>query len=310
MSLATGAVSAPAPEQVISPAWRRAIPVFAAAAFTIVLFALTPVTTRIAGSQLDGETVGLVRAVGAGLFAIPLIAIFRVPAPADVASWSLVLVSALGSFAGFPLLFSLGAQHTSATHVGLIMASMPLMTGTIALIVERRRPRQLWFIGTLITLGGEALLMTDRGGLGTDVSGAGDALVLAACILCACGFVAGGRLAKRISPLGATLWAIAVASAVLLPAAAVQFGRVDWADLSSTTYAAVLHITLGASVLAYISWFWALSRGGIARVAALQFAQPIVVLVLAALLLNEPLRASMAGPTLTILAGIALTMRG
>ncbi len=115
----------------------------------------------------------------------------------------------------------------------------------------------------------------------------------AACVMCACGFAAGGRLAQRIDPLAATLWAIAVASLGFLPAAVLMVGTVDWPALGPVTWVALLHITAGASVLAYVSWFWALSRGGIARVATFQFAQPALVLVFAALILGEPMPAQL-----------------
>ena len=139
---------------------------------------------------------------------------------------------------------------------------------------------------------------------------AGDTIVLAACLMCACGFAAGGRLAQRIDPLAATLWAIAVASLGFLPAAVLMVGTVDWPALAPLTWAALLHITLGASVLAYVSWFWALSRGGIARVAAFQFAQPALVFVFAALILGEHLPPQLLFASIVVVGGIALARRG
>jgi drug/metabolite transporter (DMT)-like permease len=280
----------------------------AAAGLTILLFALTPITTRLAGEQISGVTLGVLRVVGSGLFAFPLLLICRVPIPAETESWTLVLVSAVGSFAGFPLLFSIGVRLTSASHAGIIMATMPLITSVLGLVIEGRRPRVVWFAGTILAFAGEALLVAN--GDATPGTIAGDAIVLVACIMCAGGFAAGGRLAQRIDPLAATLWAIAVASLGFLPAAVLMVGTVDWQALTPLTWLALLHITLGASVLAYMSWFWALSRGGIARVATFQFAQPVLVLVFAALLLGEHMPAQLIVASLVVVGGIALARRG
>jgi drug/metabolite transporter (DMT)-like permease len=279
-----------------------------AAALTILLFALTPVTTRLAGEQISGVMVGVLRVVGSGLFAFPLLILFRVPVPAETESWTLLLISSLGSFAGFPLLFSIGAHMTSATHAGLIMAIMPLITSILGLVMERHRPTPLWFSGTILAFAGEALLLSRGNAQGG--SAVGDLVVLAGCVMCACGFAAGGRLAQRIDPLAATLWAIAVASLGFLPAAVLMVGTVDWASLTPTTWVTLLHITLGASVLAYVSWFWALSRGGISRVAAFQFAQPALVLLFAALILGESLPPQLIIASLVVLGGIAMARRG
>ena len=282
-------------------------PVFAAAALTILLFALTPTTTRLAGAQMPGVMIAVVRVVGAGLFAVPLLLLCRVPIPAETESWTLLLVSAVGSFSGFPLLFSIGVQLTSASHAGIIMVSMPLLTGVLGLAIERRRPRPIWFVGTLIAFAGEGALISYGAQSGTVT---GDAIVLAACLLCACGFAAGGRLSQRIDPLAATLWAIAVASLGFLPAAVLMIGTVDWTALQPVTWLALLHVTAGASVLAYVAWFWALSRGGIARVAAMQFAQPALVLVFAALILGEPMPAQLIFASAVVVSGILLARRG
>ncbi len=279
-----------------------------AAGLTILLFALTPITTRLAGEQISGVTLGVLRVVGSGLFAFPLLLLCRVPIPAETESWTLVLVSAVGSFAGFPLLFSIGVRLTSASHAGIIMATMPLITSVLGLVIEGRRPRAVWFAGTILAFAGEALLVAN--GDATPGTIAGDAIVLVACVMCAGGFAAGGRLAQRIDPLAATLWAIAVASLGFLPAAVLMVGTVDWQALTPLTWLALLHITLGASVLAYMSWFWALSRGGIARVATFQFAQPVLVLVFAALILGEHMPAQLIVASLVVVGGIALARRG
>jgi hypothetical protein len=63
-------------------------------------------------------------------------------------------------------------------------------------------------------------------------------------------------------------------------------------------------------VLANISLVWALSRGGLVRVAPLQFAQPVCALFFASALLNERLTSSLLFVAAAIVFGIVTASRG
>jgi drug/metabolite transporter (DMT)-like permease len=287
--------------------------VFGAACAAVILFALVPATTRIAAAQLSGLSIGLIRTVGAGLFSLPLLLILRSRLPQTPKDWGLLLLYAFGNFAGFPMLFGIGVQHTSGSHAALIMAVMPLFIGLIGMVLERRLPRGIWFAGVAIAVGGEASLV----GMGNASSSAvasfgGDAIVFAACTLSAVGIVAGARLGSRIGPFAATLWGITIASASLAPWAATRLlaARYGYADLSATTWTAVLQITLGAAVIANMSWLWAVSRGGLVRIAPIQFAQPVCALFFATTLLDERLTTSLLLVAVSIVLGTITACRG
>lgn len=287
--------------------------VFAAACFAVVLFALVPASTRIAGLQLDGLSVGLIRAVGAGLLTAPLLIILRMRPPNNIEDLGLLLVYAFGNFAGFPVLFSLGTQRTSGAHVALIMATMPLLIGIIGIILDRRLPRWTWFLGMSLAVAGEAALVGLRNlGTAAGATVVGDAIVFAGCTLSAIGLVAGARLGSRTNPLVGALWAMTIAAAGLVPFAAMHAlaQPYRYLNLTAMTWAAIVQITLGAAVLANISLVWALSRGGLVRVAPIQFAQPVCALFFASALLNERLTPSLLIVGATIVLGIITASRG
>ena len=83
-----------------------------------------------------------------------------------------------------------------------------------------------------------------------------------------------------------------------------------WAEVGPGGWAAIFYLSLGSTVLAYIAWYWALDRGGLVRIATWQFAQPIVTVALAALLLDEPLTPPLLLAGAIILLGIRLARRG
>jgi drug/metabolite transporter (DMT)-like permease len=288
------------------------IAVFGAAALTIALFALTPVTTRLAVSELDSVQVGLLRTVGGGLLALPLLIIQKASIPTTWRDRSLLGAYSLLSFAAFPILFSVGARVTSATHAGLIMAAMPVFIGLTGMVVDRRSPRLSWFIGALVALGGEFGLIGSRDSHSTtDVSLLGDLLVLLACISFSLGVVAGTKLtaSKRNDSWATTFWAIVLATVTLLPFLAFTIRLEVWPALSPWTWASLLHLTLGAAVVANVAWLWALARGGIVRVAPLQFGQPVLALVFAILLLGEQITVEILGFAFVIIFGVVIAVR-
>jgi drug/metabolite transporter (DMT)-like permease len=291
----------------------QALLVFAAATLTIVLFALVPVTTRIATSQLDGSLVGTFRTVGAGILVVPILLLARLRPPSDRSGWLLLGPSAFGAFIGFPLLFSMGTQRTSACHASLIMAAIPLFTGLIGSAAKSCLPRLRWVIGAGIALGGETVLISGASNSATGTvpsSVLGDLLVLASCLSVATGFVAGAHLTQKIGTFAATFWAIALASIALAPFEAMAASRVPWTDLAPQCWAALLHLTVGAGVIGFVAWFWALARGDIARVSVLQFFQPVVALIFAGVILSERLTLPLLLAAATILAGVAIARSG
>ena len=125
--------------------------------------------------------------------------------PANMEEWGLLALSSFGSFAAFSLLFSPGTQRTSGSHAALIMGAVPLFVSCCRMLLDRRLPRLSWFIGAGIAMAGEVVLVATRNA-GTSNGGvtlAGDALVLASCIVFAVGVVAGAHLSSRIDPLAA-----------------------------------------------------------------------------------------------------------
>jgi drug/metabolite transporter (DMT)-like permease len=276
------------------------------------LFALTPATTRLAELQIDGLWIGIIRSVGACVITIPLLLLLRLAPPKKTADWGMLILSAFGSFAVFPVLFSLGAQRTSGSHAALIMAVMPLFVGCAGMLLDRRLPRPSWFMGATIAIAGEIALIGIRSRGISNATAGGDAIVLVGCIFFALGVVAGARLSSRINPLSATLWAITIGSVALIPLAIVhwQTTAMDFHTFTATTWAAVFHITVGATIIANLSWLWGLSRGGLVRIAPLQFSQPVCALFFAAALLGERLNLTLILVAAVIVFGTVTACRG
>jgi drug/metabolite transporter (DMT)-like permease len=281
------------------------------AGLIMLIWGATPVATRLAVADLQPIQVGLLRTVFAGLLALPIALALRLPLPKDRRGLLLLVVSGACGFIIFPLLYSVGQRDTSAMHGGMILAALPIFTGSYAALVERRRPSARWIAGCVIALIGEcALIVLRAGGGGAQPTLGGDLLVLLSALVVAGGYVAGARLAQTgYSSLATTLWGVALAaivSAVLMIAAVAQGG---WPSAGWLSWSAVIYLASVTTILGYIGWYWALAKGGIARIATIQFFQPVSGLVLAALLLGERMTPSLLAASIVILAGVWIAQR-
>ncbi len=276
----------------------------------VIFWGASSVLTKIAAREIDPVLVGVARTVLGGIVGAPLALALRIELPKRE-HYLAFGISAFCGFIGFPIMFSIGQRMTSAMHGGLILAVLPVFTGLVAAVVERRRPPGRWWLGCTIAFAGEVVLVTSRTANGTATSSlAGDLLILLASVMAASGYVAGARLTQaRYASMGATLWGIAMASVIVLPVYPIANGGWALPAASPLAWGAVLFLAWITSIVGYIGWYWALGHGGIARMGTLQFMQPLSGLVLAFFLLGERPTVPLGIATVLILLGVVIARR-
>jgi len=281
------------------------------AGLIMIIWGATPVATRLAVADLQPLHVGLLRTVFAGVLALPIALALRQPLPKDRRGLLLLVISGASGFIVFPLLYSFGQRDTSAMHGGMILAALPIFTGSYAALVERRRPTARWIAGCVIALLGECALIALRAGSGgAQPTLGGDLLVLLSALLVAAGYVAGARLAQTgYSSLATTLWGVALAAMVSAVIMAATVAGGGWPSAGWQSWSAVIYLASVTTIVGYIGWYWALAKGGIARISTIQFSQPVSGLILAALLLGERMTLSLLAASVVILAGVWIAQR-
>lgn len=294
----------------------RTLAVWTAAAGTVIIWGGSPVVTRVAVDIVDPLLVGLMRTILAGIVAVPIALMMRLPAPGlsaprNLRRTALLILAAVSGFVGYPILVSFGLEHTTASNAGLIMACLPVLTASIAFAVDRQMPPLAWCGGALIAFAGEFALIHFRFGAGEGESALlGDLLVFAACCCAATGYVAGARLSRHVSSWSTTFWGVGLGALLVLPILIFMGGVPMLGDIGWHGWLALLYLALVVSVVAYVAWYWALANGGEARAGGFQFAQPLVTVALAVGFLNEPLTPALILTGLAILAGIAIIQWG
>ncbi len=285
--------------------------ILAAALVAVVLWGASPVAAKIAVSSLSPMMVAILRTVIGGLVALPLAMLLRIPLPAESSQRRLLILSGFCGFVAFPILFTLGILHTSANHASMILAGLPVFTGLIAMTWDRKRPSPAWWIGCTIAMTGEVLLIFSQGfDSTTGASIGGDLLVLASNGFASLGYVAGGRLERSgYSAMGTTFYGVGLYALVLLPLLFVVDPGTPLQAVPTGIWIAIAYLAIGVTIVGYVLWYWALGRGGIARIALLQFLQPVSGVILAAILLGEHFGAAFIVASGIILFGVWYALR-
>jgi drug/metabolite transporter (DMT)-like permease len=193
------------------------------------------------------------------------------------------------------------------------MALIPIFTILIAAVVDGQKPRLVWWAGSATAVGGAAVLVIARSDSVQSVSDgssvAGDLVILLGCVACSLGYVAGGKLSRRLGTVATTFWGLATTLIILIPLFVTLSHHTAWGNIPLEGWLALAWMTLLSSFAGYVLWFYALGRGGIRRIGTLQLAMPMLTLALAVLLLDEKLTTVLVISCAVILTGTYLAHR-
>jgi drug/metabolite transporter (DMT)-like permease len=286
---------------------------FIAACFALLLWSGTAVANKIAVGYMDAISAGVLRSLMAAIVALFLALSLQLPFPKSPREVATLFFSGITCFAVWPALFSLGIAHTTAGHAALIMALIPVFTVLIAAVLENRLPGMGWWSGAVLAVVGAAILIEAQTGslvINTDGSNPiGDLTVLAGCVACSLGYVAGGKLSRKIGTKAVTLWGLAVTSIVLIPIFIALIGRTSWFQVPFEGWLALVWMALLSSIGGYVLWFFALGRGGIGRIGSLQLVLPVTTLASALVILHETLTLTLVLSCATIVTGTLIAHR-
>ncbi len=247
----------------------------------VLAFSLTLPMTRLAVAELDAAFVAFGRMALAGLVSAAWLGLVRAPRP-TTAQLRLLAGCVIGVVVGFPLCSSLAMRTLPANHGAVVNGLLPFATALLAALWLGERHRARFWICAAV---GSALVIGFALRHGGDFGG-GHLWMLAAVLIGAIGYVAGGRLSATLGGVRTILWSLVVALPLTLPVAA-------WLYLSTSTAAsaaaggAFAYVTLISQIVGFFAWYNGLALGGIARVGQVQLLQAFFTISFAALLFGE-----------------------
>ncbi|MDK2784746.1 MAG: hypothetical protein PWQ86_1253 [Bacillota bacterium] len=200
---------------------------------------------------------------------------------------------------------------TTASNAGLLIAIAPLFVTLFSAFClgERLTARKLLGIGVAM-LGVAAVISrgTFHFSFG-ERSLAGDLLMILNAFCWALFSILGKQVMRRYPPLVATFYITVLGTFWFYPLALPRGVLQAALRLSPAGWWAVAFLGAFCSVGGYYFWYWGLSQVEASRVAVFQYLQPLVSLVLSALMLGEQVKPATLGGGLLIIAGVIAVAR-
>ncbi len=210
--------------------------------------------------------------------------------------------------------FTIGLNYTTVGHSALIIATGPISVllmawalGLEALTLEK-------VLGMVLAFAGVAVLAAEQGLSLRSGTLRGDLITLAGSLGFATYTVLGKRVAEEYDSVSMNAFNYFAGGLLLLPLAVRQalsltraggWGSVDWEGWAALGYMAV-----GASVLAYLIYFWLLRYMAASRLVAFGYFHPVLTTLMGILLLGERLTRSLLLGGALVLAGVYLIESG
>lgn len=211
----------------------------------------------------------------------------------------------------FNVCFFASLERIPAGRGSLIMSLNPIVTAIGAWFVFRERLRGVRALGVALALFGTAIVIA-RGDLTTIAAGAlsaGDWLMFGS-VLCWASYTLIGRVVlKGMSPLGATTWAALLGTAMLAIGALFEQPWSALAALPASGWWAIAYLGSLGTVFAFLWYYQGVQRLGVSRAATFINLVPVFGVVFAAVILGEPILASMVAGGAIAITGVALTNR-
>ncbi len=250
----------------------------------VLSFSLTLPATKAAVPVFGGWTIGIGRAVIAGLLALVLLLIKRQPLPSPKEARSLAIV-ALGVVFGFPIFTALALEHVPASRGAIVVGVLPSTTALVATVRHGERPSSgFWFAaaGGLITVVAFAVLSGSRGR-----PEPADILLAIAVLAAAIGYAEGAEVTKTLGSWQTICFALVLSLPVTVPGTAFALAQHGISEPTMLAYLGFAYVAVISMFVGFFAWYAALSLGGVARVSQVQLLQPIFTLGWSWLLLSE-----------------------
>jgi drug/metabolite transporter (DMT)-like permease len=214
---------------------------------------------------------------------------------------SCVVVGAL--LPGANAILFVAERHVPTGLASLIIGAVPLWI-VLMRTLTGDRPHRAALVGVAVGFGGLVLLVRPSGGasLGSLL------LVVCSSVMWATGSFLSGRLPLPRDSFAATSFEMLAGGLILLPVG-LAATHPHFSQFSGRSIFGLFYLVTFGSVIGYTAYVWLLDNAPIGKVATYAYVNPVVAIVLGAIVLHESLTWAIGIGALLVLACVALVVR-
>ena len=278
---------------------------YIALATTSILWGTTWVASKIAVSQMPAFQMASIRQFLGGISLVVFFLLYKkLPLP-TAKQFALLLVMSLLMFVGANGLSTWSLQYISTGLSSLIGALYPLSVVLIEMVFfKNRNVTILTFIGLLLGIGGVGIVFYENvfqhhppGFI------FGVLLSMSAMLSWSIGTIVIARNAIKINPYYATGWQMLISAGILIIIAFFSHPLMPLHQIPAKGWAAIAYLVIAGSIVAFAAFVYSMKKLPAALFSLYAYFNPMVAIIVAGLLLNEPL-------TMNIFWGAVVTLFG
>lgn len=211
----------------------------------------------------------------------------------------------IGHFA-YQLFFVGGVARTSVANSSLIIGATPVCVAIVSAALGKERISRMHWLGAAVSASGIWMVVGPGAAIGGETL-AGDLMILGSVACWTTYTVGASALLRRHSPLFVTGTSMSLGAIPYVLVTLPEMANVNWAAVSAWTWWALVFSSLFALCLAYLIWYAAVQKIGMARTSIYSNLVPIAAMTTAAVWLGEPITAQKALGAALVLGGVGLT---
>jgi drug/metabolite transporter (DMT)-like permease len=282
----------------------KTLNVLAAGFGVVVMWASAFPAIRVAAPGLGVIGLSFVRLAVAALALLAVAPFAHIRAP-ERRQALLLGAAAFFGMTAYQVLLNAGELHVPAGPASIVVASAPLVSVAIAAIALGERITLAKIAGSLVAIGGVAVVCLSRSG---------------ASLTSALWIVVGAAAVQGIyhpltKPLLRTRSALEVATYAMVAGALMALPLLPWgwgqlSTASASSWASALYLGLVPSALGFVLWGYAVANLPVANATALLYLVPPVAVLIALVWLGEVPHAGELLGGLVVISGVVLVTQG
>jgi drug/metabolite transporter (DMT)-like permease len=206
-------------------------------------------------------------------------------------------------------LVTIAEKSIPSGTAAVVVATVPIWAAVIAAALGRERLSINHIAGLVLGFGGVAALVIGTGSGRASVSGI--LIVVVAALSWAAGSVWSTTAPTARRPLVTTgMEMLCGGIACFITAAATgEFGKLHRDEFTLHAWLAFGFLVVAGSMIAYTAYVWLLRNAELSLVTTYAYVNPVVAVVLGAVILSEPFTIRSANATVAVVAGVILMLR-
>jgi drug/metabolite transporter (DMT)-like permease len=200
-----------------------------------------------------------------------------------------------------------GIQRTSASSASIIIAAVPAVVALSAAVFLNEKISLKSGVGIVLSISGVFLLtLFERGSGGSSSTLTGNLFVFLAVLSAAAYMIIVRKVAPGLTTLQITGWQIIYGTIFFLPFFIKDFANIPWNSISSDSLSALIFLILFATIIAFMSYNFALTKIPASKAALFINGIPVVTVIVSAIVLGERISLIQIMGGLIIISGVTL----